>query len=326
MALVGFHGQTLFHAPERGITVQIGDGARLARRTGIAVASDFRSADVAAGGQGAPLVPVFHRALVESWPDRPAGTVAVLNLGGVANLTAIAPDGAMLAFDTGPGNALLDDWAAAHTGQACDLDGELAARGRPDEDWLDAALSARFFAAPPPKSLDRNAFPGLEKGRTSPEDGAATLSAFTVRAVKAAVRHLPEAPACWLVCGGGRRNPVLMAGLRAALAVPVLSAEAAGWDGDALEAQAFAFLAARTAQGLPISFPGTTAAPRPLPGGGADRSSVGRLTAWGRPDRDGGRGSWRPPGSCRSGARRRSGRRRRSGDSPPRCSSAPTAC
>lgn len=271
VALVGFHGQTLFHAPERGITVQIGDGARLARRTGIAVASDFRSADVAAGGQGAPLVPVFHRALVESWPGRPAGTVAVLNLGGVANLTAIAPDGAMLAFDTGPGNALLDDWAAAQTGQACDLDGGLAARGRPDEDWLNAALSAPFFAVRPPKSLDRNAFPGLDKGAMSPEDGAATLSAFTVRAVAAAVRHLPEAPACWLVCGGGRRNPVLMAGLGATLDVPVLAAEAAGWDGDALEAQAFAFLAARTARGLPISFPGTTAAPRPLPGGRIDR-------------------------------------------------------
>ncbi len=270
-ALIGFHGQTVLHAPERRLTVQIGDGARLARLTGIAVASDFRSADVAAGGQGAPLVPVYHRALVEGWTGRPAGCVAVLNIGGVANLTAIAPDGTMVACDTGPGNALLDDWAAAHTGEPCDRDGALAARGQPDEAWLARALAAPFFAAPPPKSLDRNAFAALRKGEMSAEDGAATLAAFTVRAVAAAVPRLPWVPSRWLVCGGGRRNPVLMAGLRAALAVPVLAAEDAGWDGDALEAQAFAFLAVRAERGLPISYPATTGAPRPLPGGRVDR-------------------------------------------------------
>jgi anhydro-N-acetylmuramic acid kinase len=270
-ALIGFHGQTVLHAPERGVTVQIGDGARLARLTGIPVASDFRSADVAAGGQGAPLVPVYHRALVESWAERPEGCVAVLNIGGVANLTAIPPDGGMVACDTGPGNAPIDDWVAAHTGECCDRDGALAARGRPDEAWLARALAAPFFAVPPPKSLDRNAFPTLRKGEMSAEDGAATLSAFAVRAVAAAARHLPQVPACWTVCGGGRLNPVLMAGLRAALAVPVLSAEDAGWDGDALEAQAFAFLAVRTERGLPITFPRTTGAPRPLPGGRIDR-------------------------------------------------------
>ena len=272
VALVGFHGQTLFHAPERGLTVQIGDGARLARLIGLSVVSDFRSADVAAGGQGAPLVPVHHRALVEGWAARPAGTIAVLNIGGVANLTALTADGGMLAFDTGPGNALIDDWVVAHTGQSCDLDGALAARGRCDEAWLAETLAAPFFAVRPPKSLDRDAFPPMARGALSPADGAATLSAFTVRAVAAARRHLPEAPACWVVCGGGRRNPVLMAGLRAALAVPVLAAEDAGWDGDALEAQAFAFLAARTARGLPIGFPGTTGAPRPTPGGRIDRA------------------------------------------------------
>ena len=269
--VVGFHGQTLAHAPDRGLTVQIGDGAALARATGIAVVSDFRSADVAAGGQGAPLVPVYHRALVDSWVGRPAGWVAVLNIGGVANLTAIAPGGEMIAFDTGPGNAPLDDWAKRTTGRPCDEGGALAARGRIDEAWLIRALSCPYFAATPPKSLDRNAFPLPAAGLFSPEDGAATLAALTVRAVGLAREHLPEAPACWVVTGGGRLNPVLMAGLAEHLGVPVQPAEAAGWDGDALEAQAFAFLAVRCLRGLPFSYPSTTGVPAPQGGARLDQ-------------------------------------------------------
>lgn len=265
--LIGFHGQTILHAPERGVTVQIGDGALLARLTGAQVVADFRSADVAAGGQGAPLAPVFHRALVRGWAARPEGWVAVLNIGGVANLTAIAPGGAMVACDTGPGNALIDDWVARHGAGDCDLDGRLALAGRADEAWIGAATAARFFVSPPPKSLDRDAFAPIAQGAMSLEDGAATLAGFTVRAVAVAAGHLPERPAAWVVTGGGRRNPALMRGLAAALAAPVLAAEDAGWDGDALEAQAFAYLAARSARGLPLSFPGTTGVRQPTPGG-----------------------------------------------------------
>lgn len=265
--LIGFHGQTILHAPERGVTVQIGDGQRLADLTGVTVAADFRSADVAAGGQGAPLVPVFHRALVQGWAGRPNGWVAVLNLGGVANLTAIAPGGAMIACDTGPGNALIDDWVARHDAGDCDRDGRLALAGTADEAWIAAAIAARFFLTPPPKSLDRNAFSPIAPGAMALADGAATLAGFTVRAVAVAARHLPELPSAWVVCGGGRHNPALMRGLAAELGVPVLKAEDAGWDGDALEAQAFGYLAARTERGLPLSFPGTTGVRQPTPGG-----------------------------------------------------------
>lgn len=265
--VIGFHGQTILHAPERGLSIQIGDGALLAERAGVPVACDFRAADVAAGGQGAPLVPVFHRALVEAWKARPAGTIAVLNIGGVANFTAISPGGDMIACDTGPGNALIDDWVARHGAGDCDHGGAYAEKGTVDQGWLATALAARFFFQPPPKSLDRDAFSPLGIGGMTLEDGAATLAAFTVRAVAVAAAQLPEPPSAWVVCGGGRHNGVLMAGLRAELGVPVSSAEDLGWDGDALEAQAFAYLAARTLKGLPISFPGTTGVPEPLPGG-----------------------------------------------------------
>jgi len=246
--LIGFHGQTILHRPAERRTWQVGDAALLAAETGMAVAWDFRGADVAAGGQGAPLVPVFH-------------------LGGVANLTWIGEDDTLLACDTGPGNALLDDWAARHTGAACDIDGRLALAGRVDATILARLLAHPFFAAPAPKSLDRldfhaalDALAGL-----SAEDGAATLAAFTAGAV--AATRLPSPPLRWLVAGGGRHNPALMAALREALPAPVENVEAVGWDGDALEAQAFGFLAARVQAGLPLSFPGTTGVGRPLPGG-----------------------------------------------------------
>ncbi|HVZ08323.1 anhydro-N-acetylmuramic acid kinase [Rhodopila sp.] len=263
--VIGFHGQTILHQPDRRRTWQIGDAALLARRTGLPVAHDFRSADVAAGGQGAPLAPVYHAALAAALPK----PLAILNIGGVANVTWIGADGALLAFDTGPGNGPLDDWAARHTGQAYDRDGALAASGRVDRAVLGRLMAHPYFGKAPPKSLDRLDFAaalaasGLQ--RLSAADGAATLAAFTVAAVAAA--PLPAQPARWLVCGGGRHNPVLMAGLAAALGVPVEPADAAGWDGDAVEAQCFGFLAARVLAGLPLSFPGTTGVPAPLTGG-----------------------------------------------------------
>ena len=254
---IGFHGHTLDHRPQDRFTCQVGDAGRLARDTGIPVIADFRSADVAAGGQGAPLAPVYHRARLAG-QGRP---IAVLNIGGVANVTWIGRDGAMLAFDTGPGNALLDDWCRRHTGEPMDRDGRLAARGRVDESVLEQLLDHPYFAAPPPKSLDRQSFSSAPVEVLSPADGAATLAAFTAAAVARA--PLPEPPRRWIVSGGGRRNPVLMAALPGA-AEP---AEALGWDGDALEAEAFAYLAARKLSNLPASFPGTTGCPAPMTAG-----------------------------------------------------------
>ncbi|MEO1194100.1 MAG: anhydro-N-acetylmuramic acid kinase [Pseudomonadota bacterium] len=264
ITLVGFHGQTILHAPEEQRTWQIGDGARLATRLGLPVVNDFRSADMAAGGEGAPFAPAYHRALAAGL-ERP---LAVLNLGGVANITWIGSgDEDLVAGDCGPASALLDDWMLARTGQPYDEDGRLAASASPRQDLVAKALAHPFFARPFPKSLDRDAFalPGLEALETAV--GAATLTAFTVAAVAAALPHLPSRPARWLVTGGGRHNATMMAGLREALGVAVEPVEAVGWNGDALEAQAFAFLAARSLAGLPLSYPGTTGVAQPCTGG-----------------------------------------------------------
>jgi anhydro-N-acetylmuramic acid kinase len=263
--IIGFHGQTILHQPGRRRTWQVGDAKRLARETGLPVAYDFRSADVAAGGQGAPLAPVYHAALAAKLPK----PLAILNIGGVANVTFIGRDGGLLAFDTGPGNGPLDDWVARHTGRPFDEDGALARSGRADESVLARLLFDPYFTAPAPKSLDRLDFgralavSGLN-GLSAP-DGAATLAAFTIRSIAAAV--FPEPPARWLIGGGGRHNPVLMDGLRRALGVPVEPVEAEGWDGDALEAQCFGFLAARVVNGQPITFPTTTGVPVAMAGG-----------------------------------------------------------
>jgi anhydro-N-acetylmuramic acid kinase len=264
--LIGFHGHTVLHRPEEGKTLQIGDGALLAEMTGIDVVGDFRSADVAAGGQGAPLVPVYHAALAASL-EKP---LAVLNIGGVANVTYIGPHGSVLAFDTGPGNALIDDWMLAMTGYPIDEGGALAQEGRVDEAAVSEFIDHSWFAEPPPKSLDRDEFALFAKrlvGGMSPADGAATLCALTVAAVARAEKHLPRVPRRWLVSGGGRKNPVLMSGLRVGLGVSVEPVEEVGWNGDALEAQAFAYLAARSLSGLPISYPSTTGVKEPMTGG-----------------------------------------------------------
>ena len=268
VAVVGFHGQTVLHRPERRLTLQIGDGAVLARRLGIAVVYDFRAADVAAGGQGAPLAPIYHRALVRRLA-LPA-PVAVLNIGGVANVTYIDGD-ELIACDTGPGNALLDDFLRLRTGQPLDVDGRKAAAGRVDGSTIARLLQHPFFAAPPPKSLDRNDFRRLLGDALDGiglEDGAATLTALTAAAVARIGSHLPRPPATWIVAGGGARNPTLMRMLAERLEpARVETAHDAGWSIDSLEAQAFAYLAVRSLRGLPITFPGTTGAPRPLSGG-----------------------------------------------------------
>lgn len=263
--LVGFHGQTILHQPHLHRTWQIGDAGALARRLGVPVAYDFRSADVAAGGQGAPFVPVYHGALATDLPK----PLAVLNVGGVANVTWIADDGSMLAFDTGPGNGPLDDWVFHHTGRAFDDCGTLASSGKVNRNVLERLMSHSFFTLSGPKSLDRLDFAKslAESGLAdlSAADGAATLTRFTVSSIAAA--KFPDPPRRWLICGGGRLNPALMEGLRQTLAAPVDPVESVGWNGDALEAQCFGFLAARVMSGLPLSYPTTTGVPKPMPGG-----------------------------------------------------------
>lgn len=257
--LLGFHGQTILHRPADGLTIQIGDAALLAERTGIPVVHDFRNADVQAGGQGAPLVPLYHAALAEGL-EQP---LLVANIGGVANVTYL--NGAeILAFDCGPGNALIDDWVRQHTEQRCDEGGALAAQGTVDAVAVEQFLADPFFQLPAPKSLDRNHF--HIKGGWSLEDGAATLTAMTAAAIAEAVRLCPTRPKHVLVCGGGRHNPTLMAML-AHYQLPAAPVETVGWNGDMLEAEAFAYLAARSVQGLPLSLPTTTGVLEPMTGG-----------------------------------------------------------
>jgi anhydro-N-acetylmuramic acid kinase len=260
--MIGFHGQTILHRPQQRRTWQIGDAALLAQQTGLPVAWDFRGADVAAGGHGAPFVPLYHQALAVGL-ERPLG---VLNIGGVANMTWIGQD-EILACDTGPGNALLDDFCHAVTGEPMDRDGRLSAAGTPHAPVLAALLAHAFFARPAPKSLDRQDFSHAHAlvAELPPPHAAATLAAFTAQAVAAA--PFPSQPARLLVTGGGRHNRAIMAALRSVFECPVEPVEAVGWDGDALEAQCFAFLAARVQRGLPLSLPGTTGVPRPMPGG-----------------------------------------------------------
>lgn len=292
-ALIGFHGQTVLHRPHLGVTVQLGEAARLAAALGAPVVYDFRAADVAAGGQGAPFAPFYHFALARRLGLRDA---AFLNMGGVGNVTWIAPGagdpaepGAILAFDTGPANALIDDWMALRAGKPFDENGAAAAAGRADAGFVSSWIAATpYLAETPPKSLDRQAFQAvfddLVARAPSIEDGAATLAAFSAATVAAAKPHLPAPPARWLVCGGGRRNPALMAALAHALGAPVepieTAAAALGPDlgaaragagapgfGDLLEAHAFGHLAVRSRRRLPLSAPGSTGAPHPIQGG-----------------------------------------------------------
>lgn len=263
ISAIGFHGHTISHDPAIGFTWQIGDGDRLARETGIDVVYDFRTTDVATGGEGAPLVPAYHAALAADLRK----PVAFLNVGGVANVTYIGRDGEVIAFDTGPGNALIDDFLLERTGQGVDTDGDTAAHGRVNAGILGRLMDNAYFDRPPPKSLDRGSLSGKAAQLLSTADGAATLTAFTVEAVARAKHHLPEEAVQWLVCGGGRHNRTLMRRLRERLQADVTAVEDFGWDGDALEAQAFGFLAARSIRRLPITFPKTTGAPRPLTGG-----------------------------------------------------------
>jgi len=264
--IVGFHGQTVLHRPAQKMTVQIGDAAALAKAIHIPVMHDFRAADVAAGGQGAPFVPVYHRALAQSLERE--GPLVVVNIGGVSNITYIDGADVLIACDTGPGNALLDDHMLRSMNQPFDCEGRTAAQGVVDVAWVGRALQHPFFAKPPPKSLDRNDFAALKLREMSPADGAATLTAFTAEAIARIVPLLPKEPKSWIIAGGGARNLTILRMLRERLQpATVDSAEGLGWSADAIEAQAFGFLAARGLKGLPLSYPATTGVPIPMTGG-----------------------------------------------------------
>lgn len=260
--LIGFHGQTVTHRPDEGFTLQIGDGQALAQTFAVDVVEQMRLADMAAGGQGAPLAPLYHAAL--AGPARPQ---AVLNLGGIGNLTWLGNDDAMLAFDTGPANALIDDWVKTKTGAAYDADGALAAQGEVNEDAVAALMMHRFFETAPPKSLDRLAFDMEPVRGLSDADGAATLTAFTAASVARGLSHCPEKPVRLILCGGGRHNKTLAAMLASLADIGIVDCDMLGWQGDSLEAQAFAWLAVRAVRGLPLSRPETTGASAAVSGG-----------------------------------------------------------
>ena len=263
--VVGFHGQTLWHQPAQHVTLQIGDGALLADLTGIPIVNDFRTADVRAGGHGAPLVPLYHRALAAALPK----PVAILNIGGVSNISWIGGlnDEDVIACDVGPGNAMIDDWMLRHTGRVYDEHGLLAASGTVDAAHVEAFMTHAFFAQKPPKSLDRNAFKKLVPSTSNAADGAATLTMMTARAVAHSLTLMPAKPTHLYITGGGRLNRTLMQWIGDLSAIPVHSVDDLGWSGDGLEAEAFAYLAVRSLLGLPLSMPATTGVPRPMTGG-----------------------------------------------------------
>ncbi|MGJ8533113.1 MAG: anhydro-N-acetylmuramic acid kinase [Alphaproteobacteria bacterium] len=265
---VGLHGQTIFHDPGRKLTIQIGDAQRIADELGLPIVHDLRQNDVMQGGEGAPLAPVFHAALIEALGAvKPA---IFLNIGGVANVTFVGKAQEILAFDTGPGNALLDDLMQVHFGMRMDLDGAVAGRGCVKADIVNRLMSHSFFDRKPPKSLDRREFHEFALtalGDSAAEDRMATLTAFTADAIHRAQRWYPDAPRTIIVSGGGVKNPVMMKLLQALTPVKLQIASDLGWDDVFIEANAFAYLAARHLRQLPISFPGTTSVPEPMPGG-----------------------------------------------------------
>lgn len=291
IGVIGFHGQTVLHRPvsqmrglmqnglpcgtPNGVTVQLGLGEMLADLTRLPVVYDMRAADVANGGQGAPLVPIYHRALVTQVPQRP---VAVVNIGGVANVTYVGDfEEELLAFDTGPGNALIDDAVHDAIGASYDEGGALAAQGRVHDDVLAVLLSDPFFALLPPKSLDRNAFDLSLTGALSLPDALATLTAFTAASIARSRAHMRSEPQLWVVCGGGRKNKTLMRMIAERVENAVVPAEAVGLDGDSIEAEAWGYLAVRSLRGLPLTYPGTTGVPGPTCGG----VHVGARKGWG---------------------------------------------
>lgn len=268
--VIGFHGQTVLHRPSAGLTVQLGDGALLASETGIDTVYDMRANDMVHGGQGAPLIPVYHAALAAGLSGSSSKAVVFVNIGGISNITFIGSGGEIVAFDSGPGNTLIDQWVEAHAGIPYDQGGMIASEGTVDAGLADRYLSHAFFTDPVRRSLDRNDFRPPEGADASLEDGARTLAHVTAAAILRSARHLPERPKLFVVCGGGRLNRVIMGDLAAlaeAEGAEVVDAEAVDFDGDSMEAEAWAYLAVRSLRGLPLTFPATTGVRQPVTGG-----------------------------------------------------------
>ena len=260
--LIGYHGQTTYHAPADGITIQLGNGPRMAGELGIDVVYDFRAQDVKSGGQGAPFMPLYHQVLART--ARLPEPVCLLNIGGVSNITWIEGE-QVIACDTGPGNALIDDWMLKNTGERMDQDGHTALSGKPDIARIQQWLAHPFFAAPAPKSLDRDAWAHIDISDLSLEDGAATLAMFTAQAVNRAIAQMPARPQQVIAIGGGRHNETIMRAL--GNGQRVINADVLGWRGDYIEAEGFGYLAARSVLGLPLSLPTTTGVRTPMQGG-----------------------------------------------------------
>lgn len=277
--LIGFHGQTIMHRPDLGWTLQLGDGKRLAHETGITTVFDMRRNDMAHGGQGAPLVPVYHRAISQSLSEdyselRP---VVFVNIGGIANITYIGEE--LLAFDVGPGNALIDQWVQKHVGISHDDGGRIAAEGIIDNSLVAEYLNDPFFEKSVPKSLDRGDFAIPPDNSGTLETVARSLARVTAESIFKSVEHMPENPQLWIICGGGRHNPYIMTDLKEVSAdygSRVISAEEGGFDGDAMEAEAWGYLAIRALYGLPLTYPKTTGCTKPVTGGVLAQPNHGR--------------------------------------------------
>lgn len=270
--IIGFHGQTVLHRPLQGLTIQLGDARMLAKMTGIPVVYDMRANDMVHGGQGAPLVPAYHKALAAQVPAEisKGKPVVFVNIGGISNVTCISGKGDPIAFDTGPGNTLIDQWVSDKAGIAYDAGGMIASEGQVVADRVGRYLTKRFFDLPPPKSLDRNDFTLDELGDLELADGARTLARVTADAILKAGVHAPETPSLWIICGGGRKNTTIMADLAdgaAASGAKVVVAEELGFNGDSMEAEAWAYLAVRALDGLPLTWPSTTGCDAPVTGG-----------------------------------------------------------
>ena len=263
--VIGFHGQTTFHQPAEKTSVQLGDGQILATKTGIKTIYNFRQADMDAGGQGAPLIPIYHQALLKSKSMNLP--IAIVNIGGVSNLTWIDGTASLIGFDTGPGNALIDDWVSAHTDQAFDDGGKIAAEGRVNDAIVEQFLTHPYLKKNYPKSLDRNAFADLSVNDLNLEDGAATLMEITARSISIGIHACPKKPSAIYIAGGGRYNTALLNRLHSITNLPVHDINKTGLNGDSIEAEGFAYMAVRTLLNEPISFPQTTGCRAPTVGG-----------------------------------------------------------
>jgi anhydro-N-acetylmuramic acid kinase len=268
--VLGFHGQTVLHRPDQALTVQLGDGHALTKATGIDVVYDMRAKDMQHDGQGAPLVPVYHQALAASLPDvfKEKFPVVFVNIGGISNITFIGEE--LIAFDSGPGNALIDQWVQSEARIPYDQGGMIAAEGNVSNALVTKYLENQYFEKPLPKSLDRNDFLPPKSGEITVEDGARSLAYISAAAILKSIDHLPDTPKLWIICGGGRHNPHIMSDLQKLAEETnsqVIKAEEAGLDGDAMEAEAWGYLAIRSLEGLPLTFPKTTGCKHPVTGG-----------------------------------------------------------